>query len=426
MKGVAVALCLVLSAGLPAFADPPAPEGWRETAAGTGRLYSLKSDNAVSLRLDAEETSPATLARWFASKLDEPVSGRATVSFDEPSTTPQGATMAVGLGGAPGAERIYIAMGCETASKKRRFAMLQAPPDLDLVERLSRDAAQIVALACAEAPATDTRLTPAAGAKPAPPSTGVTVTEAAPPKTASPAAAALPKGTGLASRDIKGVLYSWLQTYGVYGVEYREWTYLLLADGTARRGVPQAAPADFDVAADRRANPGDWGRWKQAGGKYLVDFGEGFEDPPGQMLRQPGKPGERLSGKFQNSNSVVVGSTSAWSNWGLLLTKDGRFRRWDGGGMGGTSGYGDSAVWGMVTRDNKGASSSVGGRNVGGGSSSSTGVTDADLAGTYHIDGWSMELRYDSGAVQRGFFFTSAERDTIWFEGNELFISSFD
>ncbi len=385
----------------PALADPPAPQGWRASSSGTSVVYSATAQPGVVLQLNPEEASTASLASWFLGKLDEPVPGVGRVRFGQPRPARPGITMAAGLGSAPRTEQVFVAVGCETAARTKRFALLRMPPDPRLADLYSRQATEIVAAAClrttvAEAPPA---AKPLLGAKPA-----------------SPASKAA--GGGLANSEIAAVLYSWFQ-----GETYLEWTYLLLTDGTARRGVPEAAPADFDRAADQRANPQDWGRWKRSGDKYLVDFGEGFKQPPGQMLRVPGRPGERLAGRFEKSTSsfAIIGAGN-WSNWGLELLKDGRFKRWGAGGMGGTYGVGNSAITAGATRDDQGSSVAVGSQGIGGGSSSSTGVTAADLEGTYHIDGWSLELRYRSGAVQRGFFFTDPQRKNIWFEGNELMV----
>lgn len=139
-------------------------------------------------------------------------------------------------------------------------------------------------------------------------------------------------------------------------------------------------------------------------------------------MRHPGRTDEKLDGKFEKASSASIGTVSSWANWGLTLRRDGSFRRWESGGAGGTSGFGDTAIASGTVYDDKGAATSVGGPNFGGGGTRSTGVTDADLEGTYRIDGWTIELRYRSGRVQRAFFYTSDDRKEIWFEGDELAI----
>ena len=42
-------------------------------------------------------------------------------------------------------------------------------------------------------------------------------------------------------------------------------------------------------------------------------------------------------------------------------------------------------------------------------------------AGTYSVDGYAMTLHYDNGKVERiPFFFESAKRDQVYFEGSLL------
>ncbi len=227
-------------------------------------------------------------------------------------------------------------------------------------------------------------------------------------------------GKALKEKDIALVLYSWEQIYRVTGLALDEYAYLLIKDGSVRRELPVQAPDDFDVAADRAANPSLWGQWKKRGKEYQLTFdGEPFT-PPGQVARLPGKKGQRLQLYYEDSWSVNYGQTGAVKFWGVQMNKDGTFKRNSHGSAGGVLGYGDTAVGTHGVYDDKGSSTSVSADNFGGGSSSSTGVTDADLTGTYEIDGYTLTLKYNNGQTIRSFFYVSDDATDIWFEGDEL------
>lgn len=397
--------CLALGAVLIpsiAGADPAAPSGWRRLSSGPLTLYRPAADPDVELRLHPADASSAPLEGWFDRRRPAAIEGHGPVTWRESDATRAGVRLAQGIAGSGAAMRIVMAAGCAPSTVERRYVELLMPLDERVVSLYAEQLAAVLAAVCR----------PVAAASAA-------SFEASAPLAA---AGAQPVPGALKDADIEGVLYSWNQVYGAYGLEYREWTYLLLKDGTVRRGVPGPAPADFNLKADRAANAGDWGRWRRAGGKIEVDFGDGFETPGGQMTRHPGRTDEKLDGKFEKASSAAVGTVSSWANWGLTLRRDGSFQRWESGGAGGTSGFGDTAVTAGAVYDDKGSASSVGGPNVGGGATQSTGVTDADLEGTYRIDGWTIELRYRSGRVQRAFFYTSDDREEIWFDGDELAI----
>ena len=71
------------------------------------------------------------------------------------------------------------------------------------------------------------------------------------------AAAPGAQAAGLDPASIAHVLYSWQEVYQSTGLKLVEKNFLLLTDGTARRGVPTIAPEQFDLAADRAAHPAD-------------------------------------------------------------------------------------------------------------------------------------------------------------------------
>lgn len=398
-----------------AAADPPAPKGWAMTAGDTRSVYSAGAGTNVELRLYPADADPRGLEDWLTARKKRGVEGLGAIDYGDIQPAADGAIMAVGMTGSGRSARFVMALACARADGSKRFAELILPQDVDLVQAYAEPASRILAEACVQ---------PAPAATPAKPAASTARTNAA---TAAPARPTpLPTGAGIADADVEGVLYSWTQTWEVTGLQYRDRTYLLLKDGSARDGVPEEALDAFDARADRRANPDNWGTWKRSGKSYLVNFGEGFDAPPGQMLRVKAARGERLHNTFEWSSSATIGEYAAWSTWGLKLNRDGTFRRWRSSGAGGGTGGSDGS-FGMVVGDDKGSSSSTSAGGVfSGGGTRTTGVTDDDLEGEYFIDGWTLELRYRNGTVQRNFFFTNEDRTDIWFEGNELFVRAKD
>jgi len=183
-----------------------------------------------------------------------------------------------------------------------------------------------------------------------------------------------------------------LATYGynapIYGLrqDITDDTYLLLRDGTVYRGL-ETAPDQFDVAASRQKEPGNWGLWNQEGGKPQMSFeGKPYEPLPGKSV-MPGTAQTRLVGRHHTSDKPK--STS------VTFTSAGRFQR-----SAPVAGQPDPSAPYTLTPAQKT-------------------VPGGDLAGTYAINGYALTLRYDSGKVERMRFFFE-DGTTLWFEGDWL------
>ncbi|MCU0907501.1 MAG: hypothetical protein MUF73_08655 [Rhodobacteraceae bacterium] len=395
------ALALMAATPLLPLRAQDAPPGWTAREADGAQVYTLDRRDDVELRLYPADPDPRDLDTYLADLVRRGVHGLGAVDFSAPRDLMGMARMAVGLTRS-GESRVVAVIACETAGDTKRAGTLLLPPDPDLMVPFLADAGMVVAQACL-----DPALAGAAPARPAAPPD---------PQDAPPVPFT---GTPLDEAGIAGVLYSWTQVYEVTGLQFVETTYLLLQDGTARDGIPDAAPAEFDVAADRTANPDLWGTWRERWrGDIEVTFADGPFIPERQLRPVPGRAGERLAGRFEKSTSHAIADVASWSNWGLDLAADGTFERWRSGGSGGGAG----AATTLSVGDDFGSASSASSGPFAGGGRTSTGVTEDDLRGTYHIDGWTMELRYRNGTVTRGFFYTSEDRTDIWFEGHELSI----
>jgi hypothetical protein len=227
-------------------------------------------------------------------------------------------------------------------------------------------------------------------------------------------------GKGLKPSQIEAVVYSWDQDYIGTTFTMRQWSYLLLKDGTVR-GAPPVAPDSLDAESEKRGDPKQWGQWKRKGDNYLLkwSYDKSFREPPNQNIRLPGKANERLSARYESSSSSSWGGGGTFSFWSIQFDSEGRFTRSSSGGGG--TGYG-SSVTVMTSYNDHGSATTISGPHVGGGTSRTT-SGDASRVGTYHIDGYNLELRYDDGHVERRFFATDAHRKNVWFGAGEMHIA---
>jgi hypothetical protein len=318
--------------------------------------------------------------------------------------------VAVGTGSRTRAPVLVIALACRRGDAEMIYGELIAPASADGLQAVIEPAIRVVVESCLLQRS-------AAAARPADPAT-----RPAKPAKADPFAYRTAPGKGLAASSIEAVVYSWQQVYRVTGLQMEQEAYLVLKGGAVRRGVPPVPAEDFDAAAEQRGEPKLWGTWTKQGGEYLVSFGgKPFSKLPGASVRQPGRPGERLNAKFEGFSSAQIGNGASWGHWTITLGPDLRFSRTRSGGAGaGGTNSGDvvvGAAW-----DDDGSSTSVTGSNIGGGSTRRSGSSKADREGTYRIDGYTLELRYDSGRVERRFFFTRPDRSSIWFDDYDMYV----
>jgi len=286
-------LAAASAAPLPALSDPAAPSGWRASLSGDSNIYRPSANPDVELRVYPAETVAAGPDAWFAGQLERRVAGIPDLDWGDTARVRENTFTPIGQAGPARQGLVVVVTGCEPAPRKRRYAELILPADEAMLATCAEQAAGVLAQVCRPL---DVRSGPAS--KPAPPPAAV---HDPAPGRATPAASAL------AESDIEGVLCSFRQLCTITGLQFTEHTRLLLKHGTARRDVPGAAPADFDLQADRAANAQDWGQLKRSGGKIQLDFADGFETPEGQMLRVAGKKVERLEGRYQKASSYSMG-----------------------------------------------------------------------------------------------------------------------
>jgi hypothetical protein len=183
-------------------------------------------------------------------------------------------------------------------------------------------------------------------------------------------------GRGLAPSQIDSVVFRRLVSGRVAPV-------LLLANGEYCTFL-DVPPADMNVAAHKKENPRTWGRWRRRRGKIetLRERDIWIEEPDWGEPLAPARPGEALSGTFSRGHGH--GTMSFLEE--IAFVPEGRF----------------------VRRRTANVALSPSTAGVGGGK---------DDRGTYRLDGRTIELRYESGAVERkAFHWGRAKKDMIFLD----------
>jgi len=228
-------------------------------------------------------------------------------------------------------------------------------------------------------------------------------------------------GKGVQAAQIAGVLYHLTVKQGD-GVSSKSETYLLLKDGTIHDGLP-VAPDELDVSLSRRREPEKWGRWRKQGSVYAaawLDQPNHFEPLQGEMAL-PAQRGERLAGRFgtgSTSGSMVFGG--GWNLWGVTFSPGDRFLKdRQGGYSSGSLGQTMNGFSADTAYDDEGSSTLA--ISPGVSVSASSKKPGGHRGGTYSLSGYTLTLRYEDGRVARlPFFFTSAKRSGIYFEGTNM------
>jgi len=314
---------------------------------------------------------------------------------------------------------ILLRMGCRRPQGGLVYGESSSPGDEARFRQALNEIGEVFAQACSEG-ATEAQ---ARAAMPAPPPAPAAAPAPKPADAPYPYVAKTP-GTGLKPGEIEAIVREWRNEQAGMTMQVRTYYYLLLKDGSWRRSLPPVALEDFDAAAARRGEPKDWGRWQRKGASYEL-AGAGNDTPQSlraDSVREPARRGETLDGTWEISTAYSTLWSVARSHRSVSFEPNGRFSRSSGGGVVGSVGSAaaGNAVGGSVAHDDDRSSSTVGGANFGGGASRQRPSTLPDRSGTYRLDGYTLELRYDSGRVERLPFCATASRDQLWFDGEEL------
>jgi hypothetical protein len=215
-----------------------------------------------------------------------------------------------------------------------------------------------------------------------------------------------PPGQGLPARDLAAIVVHGAAHHGD-GTRWEDDVRFLLRDGTLyrRAGMP---PDQLDVAASRRLEPEQWGRWRAMGRGYEMQLADGAWQPAPHRAVRPWPGGTRLAGSFSHASfrgSTFLGGTA--STRSIRFMPDGRFER----SVSALSSTGTlAAIRNGTVVAGSSRSDGEGSRHVGGGSIGDGGVgaftsrqadDGASRRGRYEFNGFALTLHYDDGRLER-------------------------
>jgi hypothetical protein len=390
-----------------AQAAPPAPAGWTTQSDGDVQIYKLEHDgHHAELRLFPVEAGPASFDDWFAGRIARPVQGVLAQKFVATAPPPSASLHVAMAGGRDGAggKLGLVRIGCQRADHHVVFGEVVVPDDEATGRPAIQSSFDLVNQACHDTP----------------PATAAVATPTATLPPGRDYAFQTPPGAGMKPSQVETVLMYWRNDQSGMTMQVHTWFYLLLKDGTFRDGLPPAAFEDVDVAAARRGEPKLWGRWTRSGNRYHLTWPDKSSlDLDNGAVREPARAGEKLQGVYRGFSAYSTGFSVASSEWSVQFGADGRFLKSANSSVVGSAG-GIGGVGGTVTSDDRGTTSTMGGSNFATSHSRPNARPVASRTGTYKLDGWTIELDYDNGVVERRPFCATADRKAIWFEGDEL------
>jgi hypothetical protein len=197
-----------------------------------------------------------------------------------------------------------------------------------------------------------------------------------PVSSSTPATKVLPKRPN----QVESIVTHQISLPGYRGMIVYHWVpHVLFKDGSIYKDLNES-PYDLDVKRSRESEPEKWGRWRYIGKQIHIQWnGSGKTEEWSESQWQattPAKKTDRLDGSYSSQITGGNGSVAGRSISGFTFTVDGRFS---------TAGS-TSVLAGIYSRSSQNKS----------------------LGGTYALDGYSIELRFDDGRVERkGFYFNT-------------------
>lgn len=201
--------------------------------------------------------------------------------------------------------------------------------------------------------------------------------EAAPPPAQARPAYQTEPGRGIKPGEVERVTYLFDMS-PMSGASMSPILLLKSGDYCENLNLP---PGDIDVAQHKKAFPGAWGKWRRRGDKFqTLDDNGRWHDTKWEGLLPPARAGDKLKGTFKRivGGGTIGGATSVVSSSTITFRPDGRFVHGNFGG-----------VW-----------TSGGGP----GPATSHASSSRQREGTYHLDGRTIEFRFNDGTVDRKAF----------------------
>lgn len=186
-------------------------------------------------------------------------------------------------------------------------------------------------------------------------------------------------------------------TLGVGGfmtVEYRP--YLVFADGRLYKNLA-TNPDKLDPAASRAAEPDEWGTFTKNGDAIAVTWSDGETEQWEKdewFTTNPAPAGTVLAGEFTSisggGNVAFGGDVVTYSSANIAFQGDKFTMETSGGGS---------------TED-------------------VTAYADRERAGTYVLDGYTIELRFNSGVVEKKFFYFYPDSRDVFGVGDRYYVTA--
>jgi hypothetical protein len=183
----------------------------------------------------------------------------------------------------------------------------------------------------------------------------------------------------LKTSDIHLVIIHLEYEYGLGGAIYPVYNpYILFKDGTI-----YDEPNTLDLAASKRNDPKKWGVWKMEGGLLKITW----EAKPAKNKYSEWKKDSYQAAAIAKKGETISGS----------------FKTMSGGGNTALGGDVMIVVSNTITFNDQGQFTLA---KVSGGSTSTvTSYYKGKDAGTYTLDGYTIELKLNSGKIERKFFY---------------------
>lgn len=244
-------------------------------------------------------------------------------------------------------------------------------------------------------------------AKSADAETGTRTTATTRPKNSRLPSPTTAPGKGLSPPEISGVMLHSETGIGVGGMVLILWKpFVFLKNGTMY-AYPDINPYDLDVPKSKQQEPEKWGTWKING--KIVTVTRGSKNGTPSKVEEwksgwwawasPAGANEKLNASFNSlsggGNTAMGGSTMTVSSSNITFNNNGQFTY-----------------------------ESTGGGSYSGSGANVTAYSSKNKAGTYKLDGFSIELKYNNGTTTRQCFYFFDNDKRVFGIGNRAYTPS--
>ena len=204
------------------------------------------------------------------------------------------------------------------------------------------------------------------------------------------------------------------------GYAFVESADLLLDDGWAYLGLT-TPPELLDEPTSKRREPTKWHRWKSQGDAVMIETGGQWTKLDAERVR-PVPAGTALDITLIHRNSVGFGGMGSYNTSHRITFASGGHYERSAGVIAGTGAVqaagGFSGGAGSFQNQNERRSTSSGSNGTVTTTTRSRGQGDPNLAGTYKVTGYTLELDGAGGAVQRVLvFYPFSDNNSVYIDG---------